>query len=525
MNYQEMLGSWNGFLKRSCLALHNICFVTGLLTLFAILGYPYIATPEPSSAAISGAFFAGLISFALINALGTAYRYCISGDIQWFPRRTLAAYFPAGSAATLGSAAAVATAAAPLAETPVASISVAEMVAASSNREGVSGSWEAELASDTYGTIPIIFKLLQQGSELTGTVESSMFQPMAIEEGKFIDGFATWKASGTDPMPFSLSFDVHFADDQIFGEADFGQFGSGTITGKRTTSSKLNDASKTATASLEPRRWTTIAPDEISEELLPVLEELGLVENCRQLAAEGWTVIENAADPEFITRLRNAIIQHTPLTGAESSTTGGLVGKETVFDEAAINPKLMAVAEFSVGRGFLLSSMVSTIRSGVAPALEMHADQVYFPEPLPEHNMMLTCCWVTDEFTVENGPTAVASGTHRLLRHPSELEIAARADMQPILCPAGSVAVWDGRVWHGNAKKTSAGQRVVLHTSYQRMVVRPNEDFTQVADGLIERYGAPMSQLMGREDSIATKDFDYVKEYATFMRTANNGKT
>ena len=82
MNYQEMLGSWNGFLKRSCLALHNICFVTGLLTLFAILGYPYIATPEPSSAAISGAFFAGLISFALINALGTAYRYCISGDIQ-----------------------------------------------------------------------------------------------------------------------------------------------------------------------------------------------------------------------------------------------------------------------------------------------------------------------------------------------------------------------------------------------------------------------------------------------------------
>jgi ectoine hydroxylase-related dioxygenase (phytanoyl-CoA dioxygenase family) len=97
--------------------------------------------------------------------------------------------------------------------------------------------------------------------------------------------------------------------------------------------------------------------------------------------------------------------------------------------------------------------------------------------------------------------------------------------MQPILCPAGSVAVWDGRVWHGNAKKTSAGQRVVLHTSYQRMVVRPNEDFTQVADGLIERFGAPMSQLMGREDSIATKDFDYVKDYATFMRTANNGKT
>ena len=42
--------------------------------------------------------------------------------------------------------------------------------------------------------------------------------------------------------------------------------------------------------------FDTLAPDAISEELTPIVQELGLAENCRQLAMEGWTVVENAAD-------------------------------------------------------------------------------------------------------------------------------------------------------------------------------------------------------------------------------------
>ena len=46
----------------------------------------------------------------------------------------------------------------------------------------------------------------------------------------------------------------------------------------------------------------TVPPWEISAELRPVVEDLGMVENCRQLAEEGWTIIEDAADPEFFER-------------------------------------------------------------------------------------------------------------------------------------------------------------------------------------------------------------------------------
>ena len=60
--------------------------------------------------------------------------------------------------------------------------------------------------------------------------------------------------------------------------------------------------------SLTTPRSDTLPPDAISDVLLPVVEELGLLGNCRQLAAEGWTVIENAADPEFVARLRKGIL-------------------------------------------------------------------------------------------------------------------------------------------------------------------------------------------------------------------------
>ena len=40
-------------------------------------------------------------------------------------------------------------------------------------------------------------------------------------------------------------------------------------------------------------RYTdTLPPDALSPELAPVVDQLGLREHCRQLAMEGWTVIE-----------------------------------------------------------------------------------------------------------------------------------------------------------------------------------------------------------------------------------------
>ena len=59
-----------------------------------------------------------------------------------------------------------------------------------------------------------------------------------------------------------------------------------------------------------PQRYRdTLPPDAISEELLPVIQELGLKENCRQLAMEGWTVVEKVRDDDFNDRFRTKIME------------------------------------------------------------------------------------------------------------------------------------------------------------------------------------------------------------------------
>ncbi len=52
----------------------------------------------------------------------------------------------------------------------------------------------------------------------------------------------------------------------------------------------------------------TLPPEVISEELAPIIAELGLEENCRQLVMQGWTVLEDVSSPEFNARFREKIV-------------------------------------------------------------------------------------------------------------------------------------------------------------------------------------------------------------------------
>lgn len=67
----------------------------------------------------------------------------------------------------------------------------------------------------------------------------------------------------------------------------------------------------------------------------------------------------------------------------------------------------------------------------------------------------------------------------------------------------------------------TAGERVVCHITYTRLMMRPVENYSAFADDLISTHGARMSQLLGREDALdSPTGFDYSKAAATF----NNAK-
>ena len=243
----------------------------------------------------------------------------------------------------------------------------------------------------------------------------------------------------------------------------------------------------------------TVAPGEISDELAPRIRELGLERNCEELWEQGYTVIEDATPSEYWQELRKTILK-AGYPGALGST---LMGKYPNIAEAAVNPKMMALAEFSVGAGFILSNVASSIRRKGDRNIGLHCDQVWHPVPFPDSNLFLTACWACDDFTLESGATTVVPGSASF-RRPPNMEEVATIKRIPIECKAGSIAVWDGRTWHDNAERTIDGDRAVLHVSYTRLAMRQMEVYSRsVQDRLIEQFGEPMAQLMGRYDFLA----------------------
>ena len=259
----------------------------------------------------------------------------------------------------------------------------------------------------------------------------------------------------------------------------------------------------------------TLPPDAISDELRPVIESLGLEENCRQLAMEGWTVIPDAASPEFNERLRTAILETCPRGG------NMLLAKDAVFAEAILNQKLLALAEYSVGRGFLISQVAASVRGKGAGEIGLHADHNWLPAPFPAHNMLLTACWACDDYTVDNGCTFVIPGSQALRRHPDDGEIREKRGALPIECPAGSVAIWDGNIWHSNFPRNTDGERVVCHITYTRLMMRQVEDYSAQADELIATWGDRMAQMLGRDDMLFSPTG---ADYNKLVQTFNNAK-
>ena len=228
-------------------------------------------------------------------------------------------------------------------------------------------------------------------------------------------------------------------------------------------------------------RDDTLPPDEISDELAPTIAEFGLEDTCLHLVEKGYAVIENVSTPEFNERLRETILRVVKPVQVSGKGAGVnmLLLKDPVFGEAVTNPKLMAMAEFSVGRGYLISQVTSTV--------------------------------------IPQGATLIVPGSHKLRRHPTHAEMQAREGAIPIECPPNSVVMWDGRTWHSPSPRTASGERVVCHISCSRLAMRVIENYSAHADELIERHGERMAQLLGCNDSLdSPTGFVYKKAIETF---------
>jgi Phytanoyl-CoA dioxygenase (PhyH) len=244
--------------------------------------------------------------------------------------------------------------------------------------------------------------------------------------------------------------------------------------------------------------WEQLPMYAVSDELAPSIEKLGLARNLDDLRQNGYTII--TVDRGLSDRLRTAIlraVEDAPGPNASFDRACATpLGQDGVFEEACTHPAVLALAEYTCGRGCTLSSALATVRAA-GSSLGLHSDQGHMPSPFPEHLMNLTACWVTDEFTKPNGAFMIIPGTQQRRRSPTPEEAQALEGAIPIECPPGSVVLWDGAVWHGNYPRTEPGERAVFHVTYTRLAFRPVHDFSYLGDDYRASASAEMRALLG----------------------------
>jgi len=264
------------------------------------------------------------------------------------------------------------------------------------------------------------------------------------------------------------------------------------------------------------RGHETRQPFDLSARLQEKVDTLDLGAAVEQVKDEGYSYVRDAAPPEFTTRLRETLLGITNgLPGASM-----LLGKDPIFEEVVLNPKLLAMAEVMCGKGFMLSQLACSVRGKGAPAMDLHADQNWTPAPFPVHNQLVTFCWACDEHTLEGGATRIIPGSQQHRRHPSSEEMAEAKGAITTECSAGSVPFWDGSVWHGNWARQLEGERVVLHITYSRLALRPVESYDHLGEDWLEGKPYEMRVLLGREDFLNTSQggFAHADKMARTMR-------
>lgn len=232
------------------------------------------------------------------------------------------------------------------------------------------------------------------------------------------------------------------------------------------------------------------------------IEHYGLTQNVDDLADGGWTVLEGAFTTDFAAELRDEINRNHDGQPTDSGFRATmLLARGRYWEEAAIHPWVLTLAEHLLGRGCLMSQSDSIRKSaGEETHPGLHADYAAWmvQEPFPEQCLEATAVWAIDDFTPEAGPTVLIPGSFRNRKMaPAD---ATRDGTIMVEMPKGSIALWHGATWHGAAPRTAEGTRVSLHNSYTRNFVRTIERYDDLPPEIIERNPPAFSTLCGLDD-------------------------
>jgi ectoine hydroxylase-related dioxygenase (phytanoyl-CoA dioxygenase family) len=110
------------------------------------------------------------------------------------------------------------------------------------------------------------------------------------------------------------------------------------------------------------------------------------------------------------------------------------------------------------------------------------------PTPWPAEPQGANAAWCVDDFTADNGATCFVPGSHLLHRLPEPGEEVVAVPME---APAGSLVVFESRLWHRTGfNRTTDQRRGGIFGWYTRPIYRAQENWFLSLDPIIRQFAS-----------------------------------
>ncbi len=223
-----------------------------------------------------------------------------------------------------------------------------------------------------------------------------------------------------------------------------------------------------------------------------------LQEILRRLKTDGFYLFEGIIPDDRIDEIRDSVVDAQARNNARSQarlaktrSQGHRIGargvaslKQVINETRTFAPylahrQILDVVEAVFGPYARISCTDCVVNHPGNERGYWHADWPYnatnashIPAPYPDATLHLSTIWMLTPFSAENGGTFIIPGSHRMLNNPAsghmpEIDTDAPYPTETqVSGSAGSVLIYDSRLWHAVAPNRSDTPRVALIIRY-----------------------------------------------------------
>ena len=152
------------------------------------------------------------------------------------------------------------------------------------------------------------------------------------------------------------------------------------------------------------------------------MSEAALDRQLGEIREQGYTILEDAIEPELVAALVAAIRRieretgaaprGNPVEGYATLRTYNLLAKDAIFQAMPVHRAVLPLVERVLDPGCLLSGMTAIDIGPGEHAQPIHPDDLVMTVPRPHPPLMCTSLWALTDFTEANGATRILPGTH-----------------------------------------------------------------------------------------------------------------